>query len=96
MEYDNIILLLAEVLSEEVILKWFKDGHAVKGKMMFLEQMKKFIEWLQNAEEGMYCLCLINCFINVVTYTDNNRFHTFIEISAMGLLPNSLPNFITK
>jgi hypothetical protein len=24
----------------------------VKGKSVFLEQMSKFIEWLQNAEEG--------------------------------------------
>lgn len=43
-----------EVISEEVILKWYRDGHTVKGKMMFLEQMKKFVEWLQNAEEGRF------------------------------------------
>uniref|UniRef100_A0A0A9ZAV1 W2 domain-containing protein n=2 Tax=Lygus hesperus TaxID=30085 RepID=A0A0A9ZAV1_LYGHE len=51
--FQKIILLFykKEVLSEEVILKWFRDGHSVKGKMMFLEQMKKFVEWLQNAEE---------------------------------------------
>lgn len=42
----------ADVLSEEVIMKWYKEGHSVKGKMLFLDQMKKFIEWLQNAEEG--------------------------------------------
>lgn len=46
-----IFNILANVISEEVILKWFKEGHSVKGKMMFLDQMKKFIEWLQNAEE---------------------------------------------
>lgn len=40
------------MISEEVVMKWFKDGHSVKGKMMFLEQMKKFVEWLQSAEEG--------------------------------------------
>ncbi|RZF48705.1 hypothetical protein LSTR_LSTR011335 [Laodelphax striatellus] len=51
--FHKIILLFykTEVISEEVILKWYKDGHSVKGKMMFLEQMKKFIEWLQSAEE---------------------------------------------
>lgn len=49
-------LLLADVLSEEAILKWYKDGHAAKGKSVFLEQMKKFVEWLQNAEEGMQAL----------------------------------------
>lgn len=46
----------AEVITEDSILKWYKEGHSNKGKMHFLEQMKKFIEWLQNAEEGM-CAC---------------------------------------
>ncbi|GFG40143.1 hypothetical protein Cfor_08228 [Coptotermes formosanus] len=51
--FQKIILLFykTDVLSEEVILKWYKEGHSVKGKMHFLDQMKKFIEWLQNAEE---------------------------------------------
>jgi len=51
--FQKIIMLFyqANVVSEESILKWFKDGHSQKGKMHFLEQMKKFIEWLQNAEE---------------------------------------------
>lgn len=44
--------LAAEVLSEEPILKWYKDAHLAKGKSVFLEQMKKFVEWLKNAEEG--------------------------------------------
>lgn len=48
--------LLADVLSEEAILKWYKDAHAAKGKSVFLEQMKKFVEWLQNAEEGIQVL----------------------------------------
>lgn len=50
----NIALphLTAEVLSEEPILKWYKDAHLAKGKSVFLEQMKKFVEWLKNAEEG--------------------------------------------
>lgn len=45
-------LKTAEVLSEEPILKWYKDAHLAKGKSVFLEQMKKFVEWLKNAEEG--------------------------------------------
>ncbi|XP_042232365.1 basic leucine zipper and W2 domain-containing protein 1-like [Homarus americanus] len=47
----NLYFLSAEVMSEEVILKWYKDGHATKGKSIFLDQIKKFVEWLQNAEE---------------------------------------------
>lgn len=39
-------------MSEEAVLKWYKDGHATKGKSIFLDQLKKFVEWLQNAEEG--------------------------------------------
>jgi hypothetical protein len=51
--FQKIVLLFykSEVLSEEVILKWYKDSHSTKGKSVFLDQMKKFVEWLQNAEE---------------------------------------------
>ncbi|KAB0385041.1 hypothetical protein E2I00_006545, partial [Balaenoptera physalus] len=51
--FQKVVLLFykAEVLSEEPILKWYKDAHAAKGKRVFLEQMKKFGEWLKNAEE---------------------------------------------
>jgi len=51
--FQKIVLLFykAEVLSEDTILKWYRDGHSQKGKGVFLEQMKKFIEWLENAEE---------------------------------------------
>lgn len=45
-------LVLADVLSEEAILKWYNEAHLAKGKSFFLEQMKKFVEWLKNAEEG--------------------------------------------
>jgi hypothetical protein len=50
--FNKIILLFykTEVLSEEVILKWYKDGHAPKGWTVFMDQMKKFVEWLEQAE----------------------------------------------
>jgi len=50
--FNKIILLFykTEVLSEEVILKWYKDGHIPKGWTVFMEQMKKFIDWLEQAE----------------------------------------------
>jgi len=50
--FNKIMLLFykTEVLSEEVILKWYKDGHIPKGWTVFMEQMKKFIEWLEVAE----------------------------------------------
>ncbi|KAK6491389.1 basic leucine zipper and W2 domain-containing protein 2 [Huso huso] len=51
--FHKIVVLFykADVLSEEAILKWYKEAHVAKGKSVFLEQMKKFVEWLQNAEE---------------------------------------------
>lgn len=50
--FNKIILLLykTEVLSEEVVLKWYKDGHVPKGWTVFMDQMKKFVEWLEQAE----------------------------------------------
>lgn len=55
------------MVSEDAILKWFKDGHSQKGKMHFLEQMKKFIEWLQNAEEGKLLRYYKNIFFKTLT-----------------------------
>jgi len=51
--FQKIVLLFykTDVLGEDIILKWYKESHSSKGKSVFLEQMKKFIEWLQNAEE---------------------------------------------
>lgn len=46
------MLYKTNVLSEEVILKWYREPNSSKGKVMFLDQMKKFVEWLQSAEEG--------------------------------------------
>jgi len=51
--FQKIIMLYykTDVISEQVILKWYKQDYNVKGKMMFVDQMKNFVEWLQNAEE---------------------------------------------
>lgn len=51
--FQKIVILFyrTDVISEEVILKWYKEGHSVKGRQTFLEQIKKFVEWLQSAEE---------------------------------------------
>ncbi len=46
--------IVAEVLSEEVILKWYKDGHVPKGWTVYGEQMKKFVDWLEHAESGKF------------------------------------------
>jgi len=44
-----LLLSAADVLSEDAILKWFNDG---KGKAVLLGQLKPFVEWLKQAEEG--------------------------------------------
>jgi hypothetical protein len=50
------LCVAAEVLSEEVILKWYKDGHVPKGWTVYGEQMKKFVDWLEHAESGKFHL----------------------------------------
>ena len=54
--FDKIMLLFykTEVLSEEVILKWHREGHIAQGWATFGGQMKKFIEWLEQAESGKF------------------------------------------
>lgn len=51
--FQKIIMLLYknEVISEDVIINWYRSGHSMKGKSLFLGQMEKMVEWLQNAEE---------------------------------------------
>lgn len=51
--FQKIVVLLykMDVVGEDCILKWYRDGHSTKGKSVFLDQMKKFVEWLENAEE---------------------------------------------
>ena len=49
MFFNKIIVLFynTEVLSEEVILKWYK------GWTVFMDPMKKFVVWLEQAESGI-------------------------------------------
>ncbi|GAB1597923.1 basic leucine zipper and W2 domain-containing protein 1-like [Argonauta hians] len=51
--FQKIIILFykSEVLSEDVVLKWYRDSPSSKGKGIFVNQMKKFVEWLKSAEE---------------------------------------------
>ena len=66
--------IAADVLSEEVILKWYKDSHSSRGWSVFMDQMKKFVEWLEHAEEGrghylpkilVQVETLHNCYCNI-------------------------------
>ena len=52
---NDWILFLADVLSEDAILKWYKETHSSRGWSVFMDQMKKFVDWLEQAEEeGKY------------------------------------------
>nr|ACO10382.1 extra bases [Caligus rogercresseyi] len=46
-----VLLYKTDVLSEDVILKWYREGHSQRGWSVFMDQIKKFIEWLEKAEE---------------------------------------------
>lgn len=51
--FHKIIILFykADVLTEDIIIEWYNRAHSNKGKSVFLEQTKPFIEWLTGAEE---------------------------------------------
>lgn len=51
--FHKIIVLLykADVISEDIIIDWYKRSHSNKGKSVFLEQARPFIDWLTSAEE---------------------------------------------
>ena len=49
--YIHKLSQIDEIISEVSVMKWYKTENTGKGKLMFMEQMKKFIEWLQSAEE---------------------------------------------
>lgn len=44
-------MVVVDVISEDTILLWYREGHLQKGKSVFLQQMKTFVEWLKKAEE---------------------------------------------
>lgn len=51
--FQKIIIMLykAEVLSEDAILHWYRNGTNQKGRSVFVQQMAGFVAWLQSAEE---------------------------------------------
>ena len=52
--YVVFFIIIADVVSEDAILKWYKETHSARGWSVFMDQMKKFVEWLEHAEEGTY------------------------------------------
>ena len=74
--------IAADVLSEEAILKWYKEAHVAKGKSVFLDQMKKFVEWLQNAEEGMIPFNNVGGHLaNTFSIQESSTLHRFFLLS---------------
>jgi len=51
--FQKIIMLFykMDVISEDTVLLWYREGHLQKGQSVFLQQMKTFVEWLKKAEE---------------------------------------------
>ena len=52
--------LSADVLSEDAVLKWYKEAHSTRGWSVFMDQMKKFVDWLEQADEGELVLFVDN------------------------------------
>ena len=52
--YVVFFIIIADVVSEDAILKWYKETHSARGWSVFMDQMKKFVELLEHAEEGTY------------------------------------------
>lgn len=50
--FHRIIILFyqTDVLHETIIIEWYNRSHSNKGKSVFLEQTKRFVEWLTGAE----------------------------------------------
>jgi hypothetical protein len=40
-----------DVISEETVLSWYKRGTNPKGRAVFVKELEKFVQWLQEAEE---------------------------------------------
>ena len=53
-DYNCVNIKLLQFFQIDSI-KWYKDGHAPKGWTVFMDQMKKFVEWLEQAESGNTC-----------------------------------------
>ena len=51
--FPQIIKLMydADVIAEDTILLWSRQGSSPKGRQVFLRDMEPFIKWLQEAEE---------------------------------------------
>ena len=52
--------LSADVLSEDSVLKWYKEAHSARGWSVFMDQMKKFVDWLEQADEGELILLFLD------------------------------------
>eukprot|EP00095_Tigriopus_kingsejongensis_P006365 snap_masked-scaffold42_size484952-processed-gene-3.4 protein:Tk06365 transcript:snap_masked-scaffold42_size484952-processed-gene-3.4-mRNA-1 annotation:"extra bases" len=82
--FNKIVLLLykTDVLSEEVILKWYKDGHSARGWSVFMDQMSKFVEWLEAAEEDHKTCASLAALISVAEW----EIHSDFKDQRLGLL----------
>lgn len=73
----NTHCVSADVLGEDSVLKWYQEAHLPKGKRVFLDQMKSFVQWLQNAEEGRFgSFNAIHCYTKFHEFMLSTRQHT--------------------
>ncbi|CRK99797.1 CLUMA_CG013105, isoform A [Clunio marinus] len=87
-----VLFYKLEIISEDSVLKWYRDAHSPKGKMHFLEKMRPFMEWLEKAEEGKlfkFICQMFHCF----WYDDQRNPKTFEETLKHSFTFIMLSNF---
>ncbi|WAR05400.1 BZW1A-like protein [Mya arenaria] len=87
--FQKILVLFykTDVLSEDSILRWYNGGHSAKGKSVFLEQMKSFVEWLQNAEEAMVFVILIMYTLKMCFFREEIVLYLYLVYISFKFFP---------
>lgn len=67
--FNMSLSFTVEIISEDSISKWYREAHSPKGKMHFLEKMRPFMEWLQNAEEGKHKIQFKQIYLHLLEQT---------------------------
>ena len=80
-EYSRILSFVADIVSEESILTWYKDTHSPRGWSFFVDQMKKFAEWHEQYDEISKKTCSLHSLFTVL----GPEMHPMMEKSKIKL-----------
>ena len=68
-------------MSEESILNWYKETHSLRGWSFFADQMKKFVDWLEQFDE----ISKKNCSLQSLFTVLGPEMHPMMEKSKIKL-----------